>query len=427
MNETHHQPGAPNRSSGTLMRHTERLLWLLPAALMLCQVLPLPLMAQGSAQSAQADSREATIAAEQAAKAKVLTPPAPDKAERLVKSAEDLLMLDPSGWYPYLTSVYQGGGLTVGAGYRKFFGDNTFWNVQGLYSLSNYKLLEGGVTSRDHFNKKLNLSTKLGWRDATQVNFFGLGTNSKESNQSVYRFQETYADAGADLWLAKWFPVKGKVAYEQWDTKPGTGDFPSIETVFNSKTAPGLGSDPKYIHSTVSAGFDWRQSPGYSRKGGLYEARFHDFQNMSDGPYSFQKLDLEAIQHIPLFRETWVLAARGRVETTLNDNAAIPYFMMPSLGGGSTLRAFESWRFRDRHSMLMNAEFRWIPTAGLDMALFYDAGKVASKRNDLSFKGLKSDVGIGARIHGPFSTPLRVDFAVGNEGWRIVFSGGPVF
>ena len=75
----------------------------------------------------------------------------------------------------------------------------------------------------------------------------------------------------------------------------------------------------------------------------------------------------------------------------------------------------------------MNAEFRWMPAVGLDMALFYDVGKVTSRRKDLDFKGLKSDVGIGARFHGPLATPMRVDLAVGNEGWRIVFSGGPVF
>ena len=45
----------------------------------------------------------------------------------------------------------------------------------------------------------------------------------------------------------------------------------------------------------------------------------------------------------------------------LNDNGLIPYFMLPSLGSGSTLRGYSSYRFRDRHSMLMNAEFRWIP------------------------------------------------------------------
>jgi outer membrane translocation and assembly module TamA len=61
------------------------------------------------------------------------------------------------------------------------------------------------------------------------------------------------------------------------------------------------------------------------------------------------------------------------------------------------------------------------------MALFYDAGKVTSRRSDFSFKKLKSDVGIGIRFHGLISTPLRVDFAVGNEGWNLVISGSAVF
>jgi outer membrane translocation and assembly module TamA len=159
----------------------------------------------------------------------------------------------------------------------------------------------------------------------------------------------------------------------------------------------------------------------------LYQATLHDYRSGTGGAYSFQRLDGEAIQHIPLLRETWVLAGRARVETTLNDNDLIPYYMLPTLGSGSTLRGYSSYRFRDRHSMLMNAEFRWIPAVAWDMALFYDAGKVTSRRNDLSFKGLKSNVGIGARFHGPMATPLRIDFAVSNEGWRIIFAGGPIF
>jgi outer membrane translocation and assembly module TamA len=61
------------------------------------------------------------------------------------------------------------------------------------------------------------------------------------------------------------------------------------------------------------------------------------------------------------------------------------------------------------------------------MALFYDAGKVTDRRSDLNFSRLKSDVGIGFRIHGPFSTPLRVDVAVGNEGWQLVISSAAPF
>jgi hypothetical protein len=372
-------------------------------------------------------TRAETIAVQQADKAKTAKPPEPDRVEKLVDRAQKIFLVDPSGFFPYFDSVYQGGGITGGAGYRKYFGDNTFWQVKGLYSILNYKLAEGAVATKDRWHRRLSFGGRLGWRDATQVAYYGTGMQSKPEERANYRFQQTYAEGDAVLRPLRWFPIKGSFAYEHWSLLQGKGSDPSIETRYTTQTAPGLGDSPSYLHSHVSAGIDWRQSPGYSRRGGLYEVAFHDYHNTGGGPYSFQRVDAQIIQHIPLLRETWVLAGRAKVETTLNDNALIPYFMLPSLGSGSTLRAYSSYRFRDRHSMLMNAEFRWIPAVGLDMAFFYDAGKVTARRGDLDFKGLKSNVGIGARFHGPFMTPLRVDLAVGNEGWRLVISGGPIF
>ena len=46
------------------------------------------------------------------------------------------------------------------------------------------------------------------------------------------------------------------------------------------------------------------------------------------------------------------------MSTDTADGQVLPYFMMPSLGGGSDLRGFGSWRFRDRHSLLLQAEWR---------------------------------------------------------------------
>ena len=51
----------------------------------------------------------------------------------------------------------------------------------------------------------------------------------------------------------------------------------------------------------------------------------------------------------PMLRENWVLSLRGRLQTTLDDTDVVPYFLLPSLGSGSTLRGYNSWRFRDRH------------------------------------------------------------------------------
>ena len=52
----------------------------------------------------------------------------------------------------------------------------------------------------------------------------------------------------------------------------------------------------------------------------------------------------------------------------------------------------------------------------MDMALFYDAGKVTSSREDLDFDGLKSDWGFGVRFHFPGYTFLRLEGARGLKG-----------
>jgi hypothetical protein len=143
---------------------------------------------------------------------------------------------------------------------------------------------------------------------------------------------------------------------------------------------------------------------------------------------SFDRVEAEIVQHIPILRENWVVSLRGRMETTLDIDDQVPFFLLPSLGSGSTLRAYSSWRFRDRHSLLMSAEWRWIPNRlGMDMAIFYDTGKVARRRADLDFDGLESNIGVGIRFHGPTATPLRIEIAKGNEGLHLVFGGSAAF
>jgi outer membrane translocation and assembly module TamA len=63
----------------------------------------------------------------------------------------------------------------------------------------------------------------------------------------------------------------------------------------------------------------------------------------------------------------------------------------------------------------------------MDMALFVDAGTVASRRAALDLDHLRSNVGLGVRFHGPSSTPLRIEVARGREGWHLVFAGSPAF
>ena len=389
-------------------------------------ILLVPVVAGAQSPQAPENSRAAAIANEQAEKAKTLQPYVPSAFERKLLWLKREFLEQPSGFYPYFASVYSGGGFTLGAGYRQFYGDRTHADVKGLYSIKGYKLIEFSTDSWGHAAGRVDLHARAGWRDATQVAFHGLGIESPEDG-SNFRMKQSYFGGDIAARPGGYTVFGAGMSYEDFNLESGTGTTPSIEEVHTPASAPGLGVNPTYLHTVLSGGVDSRPSPGYARHGGLYGISYHNYADRDD-TYSFDRFDAEIVQHIPLLRENWVISLHGLLQTTLDDADTVPFFLLPSLGSGSTLRGYSSWRFRDRHSLLMSGEFRWIPNRlGLDMALFYDTGKVTPRWDDLSFSDLKSDFGIGIRFHGPLSTPLRIELAKGSEGMRLVFSGSAAF
>jgi hypothetical protein len=382
------------------------------------------LPASVAAQQTRAD----VIAEAQAAKAQQLTPPEPSKAEQIALTFKRTLFESPNGFYPWFDSVYSGGGFTLGGGYRQFYGDRTYWTARGLYSAKAYKLVELATDSFDLSRGRVDLHGVAGWRDATQVSFFGLGGDTTTDDQSNFRMKQAYAGGVARAAGPGRTVFDFGLFYEDYTLASGTGSTPSIENAYTSETAPGLGVDPTYLHMKWTGGLDTRYpGAGYARRGGLYALSYDGYFD-TDDTYTFDSLQAEVVQHVPFLRENWVLSLHGVARTTLDDGDTVPYFLLPSLGSGSTLRGYQSWRFRDRHSLLVSGEWRWIPSRMfLDMAFFYDAGKVASRREDLNFSGLKQDFGVGVRFHGPTATPLRIDVAKGDEGVNIVFSGAAAF
>jgi len=373
------------------------------------------------------ETRAATIVEAQAAKAKQLAPYLPSKAERIASNMKRRLFETPDGFYPWFDSVYSGGGLTLGAGYRSFYGDQTFWTARGLFSTKAYKLAEFGTEALGVAQGRVDLRAVVGWRDATQVNFYGVGNDTAPDAKSNFQMKQGYGGVAARTRGPRPFIADFAFRYEDFTVDSGHGNSPSVEQVHTTDTAPGLGASPTYLHMTVSGGVDTRPAVGYARRGGLYALTYDAFADRDD-VYSFDLLQAEVVQHVPILRENWVFSVHAVAKTTLDDTDTVPYFLLPALGSGSTLRAYPSWRFRDRHSLLVSGEWRWIPNRMfLDVAIFYDAGKVVSRREDLNFTRLKHDWGVGVRFHGPIATPLRIDLARGSEGFNLVFSGATAF
>jgi len=382
-----------------------------------------------AAQAPEPATRQAAIEQEQAAKVKELHAYVPGRAERVANRIDELMAGGIPRWHPFFDKAYSGGGFTLGLGYSKPVSAYNFVDVRGSYTIKGYKLIEAEFKAPRIFQRRGKLSLLGGWREATQVGFYGLGMDNSKDDRTNYDFEQPYGSATLELWPArKYLMFRGGVELSEWSLHPGKGRaWPSVETRYTPATLPGLGARARYLHTEGTVGLDWRTSPGYTRRGGFYGATLHDYSD-NDDEFGFRQVDYEAIQHIPILREAWVISLRGQVRTTLNkDDQVIPFFMLPSVGGGSSLRGYSSWRYRDRHSIVGQAEWRIMVNRFLDMAFFYDAGKVTSRRADLDFDGLKNDFGLGFRFHGPFATPLRIEVAKSREGIALVFASTPIF
>jgi hypothetical protein len=399
----------------------------LVTAPLLAATLLLPVADRASAQ----DSRAETIREQQAARQQVLAPPHPNRAEVLIDRLEDwgLFTGQPvRGFYPWLGSVFPGGGVGAGGGVRQPVGDDGAVNVFGGYSASGFWRAEAGITLSSFAQNRARLTLSGRYVDAPQVRFHGLGNDTGKDDRASFGYAPATGGARLDVDAGGGVALNAGVTYLHVDTSTSR-TAPSIETRFTPEETPGLGvSRFGYVNSTLGAVMDRRRPAGYSGSGGLYRVQFDDYRANDGGPYSFRSLEAEVRQLIPLVRANWVLALRGLTTVTdVDQGNAVPYFLLPSLGG-STVRGYPDFRFRDRHRLVMGAELRWTPARFLDMAVFYDTGKVAARRQDLDFTGLRDAYGIGMRLVGPNGYALRVEVAHSREHRaRLLVGGGGTF
>jgi outer membrane protein assembly factor BamA len=207
-------------------------------------------------------------------------------------------------------------------------------------------------------------------------------------------------------------------------SKPG-----GILTLFDPAQVPGVLDQPRFFKYEGGVDFNSREPRGNPRSGGRYGVVFQRFEDTDDNRSSFNRVEIDLQQYVPLVRDRRVLALHGLVSMSeADDGADVPFYLQRTLGGPDDLRGFRRFRFRDRNMLLLQAEYRWEIFTAVDGALFYDAGKVASRREDLNLRDLETDYGIGFRfgtINGIF---LRIEGAFGSrEGKHFVMRFGHVF
>ncbi len=194
--------------------------------------------ADAAAQAAQPPTRTSLI--EQAQAEKVVQPYEPGRAEKTLDYAENYLLSGRLTWHPFFHSAYSGGGFTLGAGYLKRVSAYNSVDMRGSITFSGYKRIEAEFLAPALFNRQARLSVLGGWREATEVGFYGFGNDSVEESRANYGFEQPYGSMSFEIRPSRSVLLLGAgLEVSQWQQTPGSGSAPSIETIYSPDSLRG--------------------------------------------------------------------------------------------------------------------------------------------------------------------------------------------
>ncbi len=380
-------------------------------------------------------TRAEELRREREEKSKQLEPPEPAGAERLLLDLErgrlfERILNPAEGLYPKLGTITPGSGFSVGPAYRKpaALGRHVDFSAFAAASLKNYWMIETRLRLPRLAGGRVQADVHGQRYDFPEEPFFGLGADSLRSNEVTYGYRNSVVGGTLSFLPAPWFALSGTGDYlmPRVSSYDRDGD---ISTRFDEAVAPGLAEQPNYFLYQASADANFRQPRGNPRRGGRYFLGYQRYADLDGDLYSFQRVEANVDHYVPFLNDRRVLAFHAIVSVSdADDGARVPFYLQRTLGGPDDLRGFRRFRFRDKHAILLQAEYRWEIFTAVDGAVFYDAGKVTSRVEDLNLRDLESDYGIGFRFGTQNGVFLRIEGAFGSsEGRHFVFRFGHVF
>jgi outer membrane protein assembly factor BamA len=391
------------------------------------------LLSLGSPVIAQ-DTRDAELEKRRRDKAASAQKDRRNTLERALFRLEDKLLLERL-FNPHHGLFVRVGGLGEGAGFAagpafRLRNEHVVFTTTSAVTLRRYWIVDGTVDVPRLGSDRLSAQLYARRRDYPQEDFFGAGPDSRVEDQTDFRLKDTAVRGSLGVHLTPWLLAGGGVEYLAPDISAGTDSrFPDTVTAIDPRFAPGLVEQPDFLRYEGRLDLDYRDPVLNPRSGGRYLFTVSRYADRDLDRYSFTRADVDLQQFIPFFHAHRYLALRGLFTTTNTDSDnEVPFYLQPTLGGAYSLRGFRAYRFRDRHLMLLQAEYRYIVNAYVTGALFYDAGKVASDRSDLDFKDLERNYGFGFRFGSRQGVGFRSDIAFGSgEGTRILLRFDNVF
>ncbi|HEY1263428.1 MAG TPA: hypothetical protein VGF06_07885 [Terriglobales bacterium] len=294
-----------------------------------------------------------------------------------------------------------------------------------------------------------------------KINFFGLGNDAPLSGKSLFGMGETVVGASVikpvyELRSIRWLnlSLQGEVNGRFVDLRGKHGESsPSIETLYDNATAPGLISQPAF----VQLGEGVRIKPELGNLQFNYLGKFQQFFAPSNSQNSFLRWTVDLDHNYSLYSVSHPggseslgpdSCARGEdkcpeIPRTRNLNGSIdvrllisesltsgtsvvPFYFQPTLGGSDlnsfmSLGSYQDYRFRAPNILLLQEYIEHSIWGPFGLKLMADQGRVALTRGDLGFSHLRHSYGAGLTLRAGGFPMISLMYAWGGaEGQHTI-------
>ncbi|MHB8412988.1 MAG: hypothetical protein ACYDDI_13730 [Candidatus Acidiferrales bacterium] len=294
-----------------------------------------------------------------------------------------------------------------------------------------------------------------------QLNFFGLGNDTRLTGKSVFGMSETIIGGSAIKPVYEWSAIRGlhlalvgEVNGRFVDVRGEHGQLaPSIETLYTEATAPGLTSQPGFLQ----LGEGVRIKPVLGNFELNYLAKFQEFFAPSDSHNSFLRwtFDLKHTYYLygyersappstdtvgpdscaggscPPIPHTRNLNGSIGVRLLLSESiysvtSVVPFYFQQTLGGQDidsalALGSYQDYRFRAPNLLLFQEAFEHSIWGPFGLKLIANQGRVALTRGDLGFSDFKHSFATGLTLRAGGFPMITLMYAWGGpEGQHTI-------
>ncbi len=218
--------------------------------------------------------------------------------------------------------------------------------------------------------------------------FWGIGNETPDSLEEDYT-PRTFSIDGEFQWqvLPGWYlGAVAQVAYRELAEVTEDG-------LLASGLVPGS-EDGRIVGAGLLVTRDTRNNAVYPSGGGYHQLRAVLYDGLFQSNYAFGSYSVDLRTYVsPVQRHVLAIRALGQAMS-----GTVPFDVLPQLGGDALLRGYFQGRFRDRHLLAGQLEYRAPVWWRIGLVGFVAGGQVASALDEFSWRGFKGAAGGGLRF-----------------------------